>query len=98
MPRAERGDADADEEPGVIAVQTTLLHHVIRDVARGPTAVEFIADLVSGDYRGLRVREGDASRAQRIYEIAVDRVGMRGWDYYAHSAGQRDHQDEAGQQ
>ena len=98
MPRAERGDADADEEPGVIAVQTTLLHHVIRDVARGPTAVEFIADLVSGDDRGLRVREGDAPRAQRVYEIAVDRVGMRGWDYYAHSAEQRDHQDEAGQQ
>ena len=38
MARAERSDADADEEPGVIAVQTTLLNHVIRDVARGPTA------------------------------------------------------------
>jgi hypothetical protein len=60
MPRAESSDADTDEKAGVVTVQTTLLHHVIRDVARGPTTVEFIAHLVRGDDRGLRGCEGDA--------------------------------------
>ena len=33
MTGAERGDADADEESSMVAVQTTLLHDVVRDVA-----------------------------------------------------------------
>ncbi len=97
MPRAERSDADADEEPGVIPVQTALLHHVIRDVARGPTGIKFIADLVSGDDRGLRGREGNAPRIQRVYEIAIDGVSMRGRGADPHKAKQCDRQDEAGQ-
>ncbi len=53
MPGAERGNADPDEKPGVVAVQVALLHHVVRDVALVSSAIEFIADLVSGDDRGL---------------------------------------------
>lgn len=97
MPRAERSDADADEEPGVIPVQTALLHHVICDVARGSTGIKFVANLVSGDDRGLRGREGNAPRIERIHEIAIDGVGMRGRGTDPHEAKQCDRQDDAGQ-
>ena len=90
MPRAEGSDADADEEPGVIAVQTALLHHVVCDVARSPTAIKFVADLVSGNDRGLPGRKGDAPGPQHVQEI-VDRLGMRRWDCDAHEAKQHDH-------
>ncbi len=39
MPRTERGDADADEKAGVVAIQAALLHHVIGDVGGGSTAI-----------------------------------------------------------
>jgi hypothetical protein len=97
MPRAERSDADADEKPCVVAVQTTLLHHVIRDVARGSTAIEFIADLVSGDDRGLHGREGNAPRIQRIHEIAVDGVSVCGRACDPREAKQRNRLGKAGQ-
>jgi hypothetical protein len=77
MPRAERGDADADEEPGVVAVQTALLHHVVSDIAGGPAAVERIADLMAGNDRRLAGSEVDLLGLQRIQETCVYRVGVR---------------------
>src|ERR1700744_1060384 len=77
MPWAERGDADADEETGVVAVQTTLLHDVVRLVARCPTPIESVADLMTGDDRGLSRREGNPFGLQRIQEVVVDGVGVR---------------------
>ena len=97
MPRAERSDADADEKPGVIPVQTALLHHVIRDVRRGSTGIEFIADLVSGNDRGLWGREGNAARIQRVHKIAIDGVSMRRGGVDPHEAKHCNRQDEAGQ-
>src|ERR1700730_9657911 len=79
MSGTERGDADADEESGVVAVQTTLLHDVVRFVARCPTAIESVADLMTGDDRGLSGCEGDPLGLQRIQEVGVNGVGMRGW-------------------
>ena len=64
MSGAERGDADADEESGVVAVEPTLLHDVVRDVARRPTAIESVADLMTGDDRGLSGCEGDPLRSE----------------------------------
>jgi len=93
MSRAERRDADADEESGVVAVQTTLLHDVVRDVARRPTAVEPVADLMTGDDRGLSGCEGDPLGLQRIQEVGVDGVGMRAWRGEFHDAERGEHQD-----
>ena len=98
VPWAERGDADSDEEPGVIAVQAAFFHQVARDVARLPALIEFIADLMPGDDRSLPGGEGDALGGDRAHEIAaVGRVGMRGRGCYSHDAEYRDRQDKAGQ-
>ena len=98
MPWAEGGNADSDEKPGVIAVQISLCHHVVRDVGRLPTLIKFIADLMAGDDRALPGREGDAPGGERAQEIAaVDRVGMRGRACGRHKPKQRDRQDKAGQ-
>ena len=75
MPRAERGNADPDKKPSVIAVQAALLQHVARDVALVSPAIEFIAHLVSGNDRGLLIRKGNALGLQRIQEVVVDGVG-----------------------
>src|ERR1700733_2747215 len=93
MSGAEGGDADANEESGVVAVQTTLLHNVVRDVARCPTAIESVADLVTGDDRGLSRCEGDPLGLQRIQEVRVDGIGTRGWRGDFHDAERREHQD-----
>ena len=93
MSRAERRDADADEESGVVAVQTTLLHNVVRDVARCPTAIESVADLMTGDDRGLSGCEGDPLGLQRIQEVGVNGVGMRTWRGEFHGAERGEHQD-----
>src|ERR1700744_2142614 len=77
MQWAERGEADAVEETGVVAVQTTLLHAVVRLVARCPTPIESPADLMTGDDRGLSRREGNPFGLQRIQEVVVDSVGAR---------------------
>src|SRR5271155_1558639 len=71
MSRAERGDADADEKSGVVAVQTTLLHDVVRLIARCPTAIESVADLMAGDDRGLSGCEGNPLGLQRIQEFVA---------------------------
>jgi hypothetical protein len=97
MPWAEGGNADSDEKPGVIAVQISLCHHVVRDVARLPTLIKFIADLTTGDDRALPGREGDAPGGERAQEIVLDRVGMRGRACGRHKPKQRDRQDKAGQ-
>jgi hypothetical protein len=88
MPWAEGGDADSDKEPGVIAVQIGLCHHVVPDVACLLALVKFIADLMTGDDRRLPGREGDALGRKRAQEIAaVDRViGMRGRGCNCHEA------------
>jgi len=93
MSWAERGDADADEESGVVAVQTTLLHDVVRDVARCPTAIESVADLMTGDDRGLSGGEGNPLGLQRIQEVGVDGIGTRAWRGDFHDAEWREHQD-----
>ena len=49
-----RGDARADEEPGAIAVQVAVRHHLGGDVGLLLTEIEFVADLVTGNDRGLR--------------------------------------------
>src|SRR5580693_4225293 len=90
MSRAERGDADADEESGVVPVQTTLLHDVVRDVARCPTAVESVADLMTGNDGGLSGREGDPLGLQRIQEVGVDGIRMRAWRADFHDAERRE--------
>jgi hypothetical protein len=87
MPWAEGGNADSDKKPGVIGVQISLCHHVVRDVSRLPTLIKFIADLMTGDDRALPGREGDAPGRERAQEIAaIDRVGMRGRGCYSHNA------------
>jgi hypothetical protein len=93
MSGAKRCDADPDEESGVISVQTTLLHHGIRDIAGGLAAIESIADLMTGDDRGLPGREGDPLGAQCIQEVGVDGVGMRGWRGVRHGGERGEHQD-----
>ena len=93
MSWAERGDADADEESGVVPIQTTLLHDVVRDVARCPTAIESVADLMTGDDRGLSGREGDPFGLQRIQEVGVNGVGMRVWRGELPGAERGEHQD-----
>src|ERR1700681_1757382 len=93
MSWAERGDADADEESGVVAVQTTLLHDVVRDVARCPTAIESVADLMTGDDRGLSGCKGDPLGLQRIQEVGVNGVGMRAWCGEFDGAERGEHQD-----
>ena len=93
MSWAERGDTDADEESGVVAVQTALLHDVVRDVARCPTPIEPVADLMTGDDRGLPGGEGDPLGLQRIQEVGVDGIGMRAWRGDFHDAERREHQD-----
>lgn len=92
MSRAERRDADADEESGVVAVQTTLLHDVVRDVARCPATIEPVADLMTGDDRGLSGREGNPLFLQRIQEVGVDCVGVRTWrgDFHDAARGERE--------
>jgi hypothetical protein len=54
MPRAERSNADADEEPGMVAVQIAVFRHVICDVGRLSAEIKFIAHLMTGNDRGLR--------------------------------------------
>src|SRR5437879_2071970 len=93
MPGTERGDADADEESGVVAVQTTLLHDVVRDVARCPTAIESVADLMTGDDRGLSGCEGDPLGLQSIQKVGVDDVGLRVWRGEFRGAERGEHQD-----
>ena len=93
MSGAEGGDADANEESGVVAVQTTLLHNVVRDVARCPTAIESVADLMTSDDRGLSGREGNPFGLQRIQEVGVDGIGMRTWRGDFHDAERGEHQD-----
>jgi len=97
MPGTERGDADANEESGVVPVQTTLLHDVVRDVARCPTAIESVADLMTGDDRGLSGREGNPLGFQRIQEVGVDGVSMRAWRGDFHDAERGEQQDYSGQ-
>src|SRR5271156_2671800 len=92
MSRAERGDADADEKSGEGDVQTTLLHDVVRLIARCPTAIESVADLMAGDDRGLSGCEGNPLGLQRIQEVGVDGVGMRAWRCDFHDAERREHQ------
>ena len=98
MPWAEGGDADSDEKTGVIAVQSTLCHHVVRDVTRLHTLIKFIADLTTGGGRSLPGREGDAPGRERAVEIAaVDRVvSVRGRGRYSYDTKWRDRQDKAG--
>ena len=97
MAWAEGGNADSDEKPGVIAVQISLCHHLVRDVTRLPTLIKFIADLMTGGDRSLPGPEGDAPGSERAREIAaVVRVGMRCRGCYSHGAKQGDRQDEAG--
>src|SRR5258708_22767317 len=75
MARAKGGNAGSDKESGVIAVQTRLCHHGVRDVTRLPTLIQFIADLMTGGGRSLPGREGDAPGRESAVEIAaVDRV------------------------
>src|ERR1700761_2247140 len=93
MSWAERGDADPDEETGVVAVQTTLLHDVIRLVARCPTPIESVADLMTGDDRGLSRREGNPLGLQRIQEVVVDGVGMCTWRGDVDDTGRGEQQD-----
>ena len=95
MPWAECGNADSDEKPGVIAVQIALLHHVVRHVARLPTLIKFIADLMTGNDRALPGSDVDALGRDRSQEVAIDRVSMRrGCD--RHKPKQRDRQDKDG--
>ena len=86
MSRAERGDADSDEESGVVSVQAALLHDAIRDIARCLTAIESIAHLMARDDRGLSGCEGDPFGLQRIQEVGVDGIGMRTWRGDVHDA------------
>jgi len=60
MAWAESGNADSDEKPGVIGVQISLCHDVVRDVTRLPTLIKFVADLMTGGDRGLPGREGES--------------------------------------
>jgi hypothetical protein len=98
MARTKGGNAGSDKKPGVIAVQIRLCHHVVRDVARPLTLIEFIADLTTGGGRGLPGREGDAPGGERAVEIAaVDRgIGVCGRGRYSYAAKWRDRQDKAG--
>ena len=66
MPWAEGGNADSDEKSGVIAVQISLCHHVVRDVGRLPTLIKFIADLTTGDDRALPGREVHETKGDRL--------------------------------
>ena len=93
MSRAERGDADPDEESGVVSVQTALLHDAIRDIARCLTAIESIAHLMTRDDRGLSGCEGNPLGLQRIQEVGVDGVGMRAWRGEFHDAERGEDQD-----
>ena len=95
MPRAECGDADADEEAGMVAIQIAVFRHVICDVGRLPAEIEFIADLVTGNDRRLRCREVDALGLQGCQEGVIDRVGMRGRGRYSHEADQGEDRDKA---
>ena len=93
MSRAERGNADADEESGVVSVQTALLHNAIRDITRGLAAIEAVADLMTGDDRGLSGCEGDPLGLERIQEVGVNGVGMCVWRGEFHGAERGEHQD-----
>jgi hypothetical protein len=92
----ERGNADADEETGVVAVETALLHHVIGNVGRGSAAVERIADLMAGNDRRLSGGEGDSLGLQRIQEVGVDDVGVRTGRGDGHNTERRAREDQAG--
>ena len=48
------GDAGADEEPAMVAIQIAVFRHVSCDVGRLPPEIEFIADLMTGNDRRLR--------------------------------------------
>jgi hypothetical protein len=52
--RAVRAYARADEVPGMVAVEATVLHHVTHHIARLLAGAKFAADLTSGVQRGLR--------------------------------------------
>jgi hypothetical protein len=68
MAWAEGGNADSDEKPGVIAVQISLCHDVVRDVTRLPILIKFVADLMTGGDRSLPRCEGDALGRERAQE------------------------------
>ena len=78
MPRAVCGHGRAHKEPGAIAIQVAVIQHRGRDVGFLLPAVKFVADLMTGDDRGLRRREVDALGLHRIQEGVVDRIGARG--------------------
>jgi hypothetical protein len=92
MSRAERGDADADEESGVVSVQAALLHDAIGDIARRLTAIESIAYLMTGNDRGLSGCERDPLGLQRIQEIGVHGIGARAGCGYRHHTERGEHQ------
>ena len=88
MAWAKGGNTGSDKKPGVIAVQTRLCHHGVRDVTRLPTLIKFIADLTTGAGRSLPGREGDAPGRERAVKVgAVDRVvGVCGRGRYSYNA------------
>ena len=92
MPRAERGDADPDEESGVVSVQAALLHHAVRDIARCLTAIESIANLMTRNDRGLSGCERDPLGLQRIQEVGIDGIGMRAGRGYRRRTERGEHQ------
>ena len=100
MAWAERSDAGSDKKPGVVAVQTRLCHHVVRDVTCLHTLIQFAADLATGGGRSLRGREGDAPGRERAVEtVAVEGViGVCTWGPDSDDAKWRDRQDKAGDQ
>jgi hypothetical protein len=75
VPRAEGGDADADEEPGMVAVQTALLHHVIGDLARGSAAVELESTL-SARAAGAATAMTLSGANTRTRPVSSDRAGL----------------------
>ena len=53
--------------------------HIVRDIARLPALIKFIANLMTGEDRSWPGREGNAPRGERAQETAaVSGVGMRG--------------------
>lgn len=98
MPRAEGSNTDADEETGVVVVEIAVFRHVGCDVGRLPPEIKFVADLMTGDDRGLPGREVDTFGLQCCQEIVVDRVGFRARGCHSDEAKQRDREDKAGRQ
>lgn len=76
MLRAERRDAEADEESGVVSVQIAAALHIVGDIGFCLALVEFVTDLVAGLKRRLRRGEVDVLRLDRIQELVVGSVSM----------------------